>query len=112
MNEQATQHHDRGFLTGLVLGGVIGAGLAMWLAPRAAAEIKTRAANSLKTLGNAVSERYRDAGRRVTRAVDDLTRTGRRLHDEARDTVVQTAGNVEHGAQDVQRFATDAKTPA
>ena len=77
MNEQLARHHgDFGFLTGLVMGGVIGAGLAMWLAPRAAAEIKERAAGSVKTLGNAVSERYRNAGRRVTEAVDSLTRKG------------------------------------
>jgi gas vesicle protein len=112
MNEQATQHHDYGFLTGLVMGGVVGAGLAMWLAPRAAAEIKARATDSAKTLGNAVSERYRDAGRRVTEAVDGLTRKGQGLRDDVCDAVVRTAQDVEHGAQDVQRRATDAKTHA
>ena len=113
MNEQVTRHHgDYGFLTGLVMGGVVGAGLAMWLAPRAAAEIKARAADSVKTLGNAVSERYRDAGRRVTEAVDSLTRKGQGLRDDVCDTVVRTAQDVERGAQDVQRLATDAKTHA
>ncbi len=112
MNEQAAQHRDYGFLTGLVMGGVVGAGLAMWLAPRAAAEIKARAADSVKTLGDAVSERYRDAGRRVTEAVGGLTRKGQGLRDGVCDTVVRTAQGVEHGAQDVQRLATDAKTHA
>jgi gas vesicle protein len=112
MNEQATQHHGYGFLTGFLMGGVVGAGLAMWLAPRAAAEIKARATDSVRTLGNAVWERYRDAGRRVSEAVDGLTRKGRGLRDDVCDTVVRTAQGVEHGAQDVQRLATDAKTPA
>jgi len=112
MNEQATQHHGYAFLTGLVMGGVAGAGLAMWLAPRAAAEIKARAVDSVRTLGNAVSDRYRDAGRRVTETVDDLTRKGQGLRNDVCDTVVRAAQGVEHGAQDVQRYATDAKTPA
>ncbi len=112
MNDQARQHHDHAFVTGMVVGSVVGAGLAMWLAPRAAAEIKARAADSVKTLGNAVSERYRDAGRRVTEAVDGLTRKGQGLRDDVCDTVVRTAQGVEHGAQDVQRYATEAKTHA
>lgn len=110
MNDQVRQHHDYGFVTGVVMGGVLGAGLAMWLAPRAAAEIKARAAHSVKALGDAVFNRYRDAGRRLTEAVDSLTRKGQGLRDDLCDTVVQTAQNVEHGAQDVQRYATDAKT--
>ena len=55
MNGQTRQDHDLRFLTGLVAGGVVGAGLAMWLAPRAAAEIKERAAESVKNLGCAGS---------------------------------------------------------
>ena len=48
MNLQ-TEDRDYRFLTGLALGGIVGAGLAMWLAPRAAAEIKARAAETAKT---------------------------------------------------------------
>jgi gas vesicle protein len=112
MTEQATQQHGYGFVTGLLVGGVVGAGLAMWLAPRTAAEIKARAADSVRTLGNAVSDRYRNAGRRVTEAVDGLTRKGQGLRDDVCDTVVRAAQNVEHGAQEVQQYATDAKTHA
>jgi gas vesicle protein len=111
MNGQAQQGRDYRFLTGLVMGGVVGAGLAMLLAPRAAAEIKTRAVDSAKNLGNVVSERYRDARLRVTGAVDGLTRKGQGVRDGVLDTVVRGAQDVEKGAQDVQRYATDAKTP-
>ena len=118
MNEQAPQRHEYGFLAGLVMGGVVGAGLAIWLAPRAA--------DSVRTLGKAVSDRYRDAGRRVTEALDGLIRKGQGLRDDVCDTVVRAAQNVErgaqdvergaqdveHGAQDVQQYATDAKTHA
>jgi gas vesicle protein len=110
MDEQATRSHDYRFLAGLALGGAVGAGLALWLAPRAAEEIKGRAVDSAKTLGNAVSERYRDARLRVTDAVGGLTRKGQGVRDGVLDTVVRGAQDVEHGAQDVQRYATDAKT--
>jgi gas vesicle protein len=110
MNEQVTSHRDYRFLAGLAIGSVIGAGLTMLLVPRAAAEIKERAAGSAKQLGGAVSERYRDARRRVTGAVDGLTRKGQAVRDGVLDTVVHGAQEVERGAQSVQRQATDAKT--
>jgi len=110
MNGQTRQTHDYRFLAGLAMGSVVGAGLAMWLAPRAAAEIKARAVDSVKSLGNAASERYRDARLRVSDAVDGLTRKGQGVRDGACDTVVRGAQEVERGAQMVERFATDAKT--
>ncbi len=92
------------------MGGLAGAGLALWLAPRAAAEIKARAVNSAKDLGDAVSERYRGARLRATETVDGLTRKGQGLRDDACDTVVRAAQEVEAGARNVQHYATDAKT--
>ena len=110
MSGQANQNRDYRFLTGLTMGGLVGAGLAMWLAPRAVAEIKARAVDSAKTFGDAVSQRYRDARFRVTDAVGGLTRQGQELRDGACDTVVRAAKDVELGAQDVQQYATEAKT--
>ena len=103
MDEQAHRNRDYRFLTGLVVGGVVGAGLAMFLAPRSASEIRARAIDSAKSIGNAASEQYRRTRRRVTNAVDDLTRKGQ----EARDGVCDA---VARGAQEVERYATDAKT--
>lgn len=118
MNEQAAHTRDYRFVTGLALGTIVGAGLAMLLAPRAAAEIKERAAGSVKNLGGAVSERYRDARSRVTGAVDGLARKGRWVREGVSDAVVRGAQKVEHGAQkvevaaqEVERYATEAKTP-
>ncbi len=95
MNEQATQARDYRFLAGLVLGGIVGAGLAMWLAPRAI---------------HAVGERYRDARLRVTDAVDGLTRKGQELRDGACDAAVRAAQVVEQGAREVEHRAANAKT--
>jgi gas vesicle protein len=109
MNEQATKTRDYRFAAGLAVGSILGAGLAMLLAPRAAAEIRDRAVGSAKHFGDAVSERYRDARLRVTGAVDGLTRKGQGVRDGVLDTVVHGAQEVERGAQGVQRYATDAK---
>jgi hypothetical protein len=92
------------------MGSVVGAGIAMWLAPKAAAEIKARAVESARDLGNAASERYQDARIRVSDAVDGLTRKGQGVRDGVCDTVVRGAKDVELAAQGVERFATEAKT--
>jgi len=104
------EERDYRFVTGLALGGIVGAGLAMWLAPRATAEIKARAAATAKSVGDAVSERYRDARHRISDSVEGLARRGQGLRDGACDTVVRAAQEVEAGARDVQHFAIDAKT--
>ena len=110
MNGQVKQTHDYRFVTGLAMGSLVGAGLALWLAPKAAEEIKARAVGSVRSLGDAASERYREARLRVSDAVDGLTRKGQGVRDGMCDSVVRGAQDVERGAQDVQRFATDAKT--
>jgi gas vesicle protein len=95
MNGQETQGRDYRFLIGLAMGGLAGASLAMWLAPRAAAEIKARAVNAAKDVGE---------------AVDGLSRKGQGLRDDGCDTVIRAAQQVEAGARNVQHYATDAKT--
>ena len=110
MDGQAQERSDYRFLMGLLAGSLVGAGLAILLAPRAAAEIKARAVDTAKDLGDAVSERYQGAKLRVTDTVDGITRKGQRVRDDVCDTVVRGAQDVERGAREVERFATDAKT--
>jgi gas vesicle protein len=109
MSGQETQTHGYRFLVGLALGGAVGVGLALWLAPRAAAEIKKRAADSAKTLGDAVSDGYRDARTRVTDVADDLARKGQGLREGVFDTVVRAAHEVESGAKSVRQYAAGAR---
>jgi gas vesicle protein len=110
MNGRAEEGGDYRFLAGLAVGGFVGAALAMWLAPRAAAEIKARAVDSARNLGQAASEHYRDARLRVTETVDGIARKGQGLRNDAFDTVARVAQGVEAGARGVQHFAIDAKT--
>jgi gas vesicle protein len=71
-------------MIGLLAGTAIGAGLALWLAPRAKAE-------------------YERASARVGDAVDELKRTGQGVRDDLADAVVR-------GAHQVEGFAKAAKS--
>jgi gas vesicle protein len=75
---------DSGFGAGLLVGACVGAGLALWLAPR-------------------LVEQYRQAGLRVSEAVDEIGRKGRGLRDEA-------AKAVAYGVDVAERVATAAKS--
>lgn len=102
MNAQTQEHGNYGFILGLAAGTVVGAGLAMWLAPRAAAELRQRVTDSARSLGKRASDSYREASTRVGDVVDDLTRKGQGVRDEVADAVVR-------GAHEVERYATAVK---
>ena len=99
----SNSERNYGFVMGLIAGGVVGAGLGMLFAPRAVLEVRKRAADSARNLGTAASDRYHQASTRVNEVVDAITKKGQGLRDDLSDAVVR-------GAQDVERYATDAKT--
>jgi hypothetical protein len=78
MNAHTQQHHDAhrdfGFAIGLATGTLVGAGLAIWLAPRVASELRERITDSARSFRQRASEHYEDASSRVGDAVDVLTR--------------------------------------
>jgi gas vesicle protein len=98
---------DHHFLVGFILGGAVGAGLAMLLAPRVAAELRQRVTDSARTLGRAASERQQQASARIGDAVDDLTKKGQGVRDDVLEAV---ASGARMGAQKVERFAADHST--
>ena len=102
-NADAKESRHYGFMIGLVTGTVAGAGLMMWLAPRAAAEVRKRVTDSAKNLGKQASEQYEHVSTRVGQVVDELSRNGHGVLDGVADTVAR-------GADEVRRFATAAKT--
>jgi gas vesicle protein len=103
MTEQIQKRRDYGFAVGLMAGTFVGAGLAMWLAPKAAAELRDRVSDSAKAFGKRASERYRQAGGRVGEAVDELREKGQGVRDDVADVVAR-------GAHEVERYATAAKS--
>ena len=103
MNELTRDCGGSGFVFGLLTGTFVGAGLALWFAPRAAAELRQRAAHSAMRLGKRASKHYQEASTAVVDAVDDLARRGRDARDDVADAVA-------HGAHEVERYAAEAKT--
>jgi|RhiMetdeSRZDD1v2_1073273.scaffolds.fasta_scaffold293763_6 gas vesicle protein len=104
MNAHHTQEHrDNSFMLGLLAGTAVGAGLAMWFAPRSGSELRQQLTDSARNLGERASEQYQQASTRVGQAVDDLTRKGQDVRDDVVDAVAR-------GAREVERYATAAKT--
>jgi gas vesicle protein len=103
MDTQTQGHRDYGFMIGLMTGAFLGAGIALWLAPRGASELRERMTDSARNLGERASERFQQVNARVGEAVDELTRTGQGVRDEV-------AGVVARGAREVERFATASST--
>jgi gas vesicle protein len=103
MNADTPDTRDYRFLIGLVTGSIVGAGLALWLVPRAASELRERVTNSAKRVGQRAADRYEDASDRVGEAVDELARQGENARDGLADAVAR-------GAHEVERFARAAKS--
>ena len=76
MNAHLQERRDYGFVIGLLTGTCVGAGLAMWLAPRLASELRERMTGSARSLGRRASEQYQQASTRVGEVVGELTRKG------------------------------------
>src|SRR5438045_1779248 len=90
---------DFGFIIELATGTLIGAGLAMWLAPRAALELRDRLTDSAQRLDERTAEQYQQAGARMAEAVDDVAQRGQGVRNDVADAVAR-------GAHEVKRVAT------
>jgi gas vesicle protein len=101
----AQEHRDYSFVIGLMTGTIVGAGLAMWLAPRAAAELRERLRETAKNVGQLASDSYQQASARLGDAVDDITRKGQGVRDDVAEVVARSAHQVARGAHEVERYA-------
>jgi len=92
MNQQTSHSGNYGFLAGLLAGTVVGAGIALWLAPEATAEVRGRFNASARRLG------------------EDLRSKGNDLRSKADDIRDNVASAVARSAHDVEEFAVAVKT--
>jgi gas vesicle protein len=99
----AQNHRAYGFVVGILTGTFVGAGLAMWLAPQSASELRQRMNDSARRLRQRASDEYRQATTRVGETVDEITRKGQSIRDDVAETVAR-------GAHEVERYATAAKS--
>jgi gas vesicle protein len=91
------------FGVGVLAGAALGAGLMMWLAPRAAAEARRTVTDSANALREATTEGFQQARDHVRATMNDVGARGLGVRDEVADAV-------EHGALEVARVAVAVKT--
>lgn len=96
-------YRDYGLAIGFLTGTFVGAGLALWFAPRLAAELRQRITDSAKDLGRRANDGYDQVTTRIANAATEVTRQGQDVRDGVADMVAQ-------GAHEVERFAKAAKT--
>jgi gas vesicle protein len=101
MSEYISERRDYGFVIGLFTGTLVGAGLALCLAPRAGSGLRERATHSARSLRTQASGRYQQVSARVGEAVDELARKARAVRHDVADAVAT-------GAHEVERLATAA----
>lgn len=114
--QENNTNHGGVFLMGLITGAAVGAGLAIYFAPRLALELRQRATDSAADLRDAASERLQAVATsvanvvdRVTDAAADVTRRGQAVRDDVADAVGRGAHEVGRGARGVARTARDVE---
>jgi gas vesicle protein len=105
MSGSTEERRDYSFVIGLMAGTVVGAGLAMWLAPRAAAELRERMRETTRNARQRATKGYQQASARVGDAVDEVTRRGQAVRADVADAVARGAHQVARSAHEVERFA-------
>ena len=91
------------FAQGLLFGSVLGAGLVLLLAPRAAAEAKRTLTDSANSFRDATTDKYGQARRRVVAAVDEVVAKSEGVRNDVADAIGR-------GAREVERVAVSVKT--
>jgi gas vesicle protein len=99
MNSDMQPSRPYGFGLGLLTGTIIGAGLAMWLAPRAVSELRERLIDSAKNFAKRVGQEHEQVATYVEETADDLTRRGQVVRNNIAEAVA-------HHAHEVEAYAT------
>ncbi len=97
------EHRDYGFVIGLAAGAMVGAGLALWFAPRLASELRQRATETARDLKQRAADRYQQASTRVGEALEELVKKTDGVRDDVADVVAR-------GAHEVERLAVAARS--
>lgn len=103
MSDQTQERRGHGFAIGLLTGTFVGAGLMMWLAPRAASDARRRMTDSARRLARRASDQYQERSTKVGEVVDELSRKAQGVRDDVADAVAS-------GAHEVERVAIAAKS--
>lgn len=89
--DDGMEHEDRNdavsFITGAVAGALLGAGIALLLAPRSGARTRRRIARRAEDLGDTARERLEDAADDVRRRAEHAARAATRKRDHLLESV-------------------------
>jgi gas vesicle protein len=87
MHHHADQDSNAGFAAGIITGAIVGAGLALLLAPKSGAALRDELGESWTSLRDTIARRYRDLAQRAGVELENFE-----------DRVGQTASAVESSA--------------
>lgn len=87
-----------GFAAGVLTGAIVGAGVALLLAPRSGAELREEVGESWNTLRDAVGRRYRELAQRAGVELDNI-----------QEKIDQAANALELSASEVVEAAASAR---
>jgi gas vesicle protein len=101
MNERA--YEDEGgaveFLAGVIVGGLLGAGAALLLAPRSGRHTRRRLRRAAEDIGDRAEEGLQRAADDVRRVASDARRAAERSGDEVRRRVERSGDQVRRGVR-------------
>ncbi len=89
MNRRMSRNGD-GFVAGIAMGALVGAGVALLFAPKSGSDLRDEIGESFTSLRDAVADRYQDLATKAGVTLTDL--------QERADRV---AGTIEHGAREL-----------
>ena len=98
------QGHSGGFLTGVLLGGLLGVGAGLLLAPAAGQDTR----HKLRDRALSARDQARQAAEDARLKADDLQNSGREMLEENKRRIVRTAEAVKQSAQEA--WKSDPKT--
>jgi gas vesicle protein len=105
MDERQRQgERNEGFAAGLITGAIVGAGLALLLAPKSGAALRDELGESWITLRDAVGRRYRELAERAGVELDNL----QERIDQAASVVESSASElVDQAAREARQLWAD-----
>ena len=91
-NDDDNSSSTGAFLTGVFAGAVVGAGLALWFAPKAGVEMQKDLTDSA-----------REIGKRVSKTVNEMSDRGREAFDRAREVVTTASDELDKATADAAK---------
>ena len=101
MYDRHEEHTNAGFAAGVITGAIVGAGLALLLAPKSGAALRDELGESWASLRDSVGRRYKELAERAGVELDNLHE---RIDQTANTVESRAAELVDSAAREAQQF--------